>query len=284
MDTFIEAEAMAFDWQIRVFQKAMEHHQIDIAVIYSVYLDSVNHRYRSLLEGVEKGSPEQLAEAREIYGKAYALADTFLGRILDLVPEETTVAVLSDHGSVGYDTTLDPWKALEAEGLLFFRDGKVEWEKTRAYPSSTCHVYVNLKGRDTLGIVEEKDFKETVGMVIRALQKQFGEKLAFALRNEEAGLVGQGGERSGDVVYGISGSRAGGIIGGVHAMQIPTARTETGDIRSLLVLSGPRFKKDILLDRCVHLYDIAPTLCHALGYPQPDQAEGAVAYQAFLPA
>jgi len=105
--------------------------------------------------------------------------------------------------------------------------------------------------------------------------------LAFAVPNAQAGFVGQGGERAGDVVYGIIGSHIGGYYGGVHACQIPTAITDTGDIRPMCIISGPGFKKNTVLTIPVNSYDIIPTLCYKLKYPRPAQATGAIIFQVF---
>jgi predicted AlkP superfamily phosphohydrolase/phosphomutase len=150
-----------------------------------------------------------------------------------------------------------------------------------------CFINVNLKGREPTGIVDPADYDQTVAEIITALQT-YGRTedgsaiaLSFAVEKEQAGFVGQGGEDCGDVVYGLAGCKLGGFIGGVHAMQIPSARTETGDIRSLCMIAGPRFKEGGSLSRPMDLTDIAPTLCYALNYPQPKDATGGIIFQAF---
>lgn len=290
--TFLEMEAMIFDWQWEVMTRTWENHNVDITVVYSVYIDTINHRYRNIIERTVPASEEEFLAAVELYEDAYKLADGFLGKIMEHVDDDTTIVVVSDHGSVGHNTIINPFVVLEREGLLVYDNSKesgkrkVDWSKTLAYPISTCHVYVNLKGREPHGIVDEKDYDVVVNKIISALQNGFRDEekgvnsLAFALRREEAGLVGQGGEFSGDVIYGIAGSNVGGYIGGVHACQIPTAKTETGDIRSLLIMAGPMFKEGEVVSRGINLYDAAPTLCYALNYPQPAQVEGAVVFQA----
>jgi len=103
--------------------------------------------------------------------------------------------------------------------------------------------------------------------------------LAFAVPNAQAGFIGLGGERCGDVIYGIAGSNIGGYFGGVHACQIPTAKTETGDMRSLCVISGPRFKCNETIRVPIYIWDIIPTVFNALGYPRPADATGAIVFQ-----
>ena len=144
---------------------------------------------------------------------------------------------------------------------------------------------MNLEGRDPQGIVKSEDYKKVVNEIIVALQENFRDKddvaLAFAVEGSQAGFIGQGGTFAGDVVYGLTGSRIGGHIGGVHSCQIPSAKTKTGgDIRTVCMFMGPKIKEGVILDRPTDLTDIAPTLMYASGYPQPADATGGVIFQA----
>ena len=105
--------------------------------------------------------------------------------------------------------------------------------------------------------------------------------LAFAVEKDQAGFIGHGGKNCGDVVYGLAGCTMGGAIGGVHSQQIPSARSKTGDIRSLCLFSGPNIRKNVSLSRPADLTDLAPTLCYAMGYPQPKDATGGIIFQIF---
>lgn len=290
--SYLEAEKMNQDWQWKLMKKTWESQSIDITVTYTVYLDTINHRYRNIIEGLERVSEKRSAAVASFYDDAYRLADSYLQKIIDYCDEDVTCAVVSDHGSVGYETSISPFDILEKHDLLFYQDSgnqgerKVDWRRTVAYPVGSCHVYVNLKDREPLGVVGMQDYEQTVRRIIRALQDGYWDArrevsaLAIAVPNREAGILGLGGELSGDVVYGLSGSTIGGHIGGVHACQIPTAKTQTGDIRSLLLIAGPAFKQGAVIDRAVSLADIAPTLNYAMKYPQPRDADGGVVFQA----
>lgn len=300
-EAYLEAERHNFEWQLAAWDAAAHTAgpaggtagstaggaPPEIVVIYSVYLDSLNHAFRNIVEGLV-AMPEAEREAvTGFYERAYELADWFLAQALERVHESTTMLVVSDHGSVGYTSLFDPVAVLEEAGLTAVdhrRAGRrIDYARSLVYPVSTCHVYVNLKGTRPGGIVEQRDYDDIVRRTIAALlgfRDEAGETpVAFAVRRDEAGIVGLGGERTGDVVYGIRGGRVGGHIGGVHACQIPTAVSETGDIRSLGILSGPGFARGTVYEGPVHLWDLAPTLAHALSYPVAAQAEGRVVHQ-----
>jgi predicted AlkP superfamily phosphohydrolase/phosphomutase len=294
-DGLIEIQRMNFDWQKKIISETLAKRELDIVVSYEGYPDGVNHMFRSILEGVDVRGASESAKAEEFYRRTYDLADEYLGWLYEhILGPETTLLIISDHGAVGFDRTINPFVVLEKAGLLYYRtrgDGSkvIDPSKTIAWPFNSGHVYINLKGRDPGGIVEPEDYERTVHRVIAALQDGFRDQdtglcaLAFAVPRDQAGFAGLGGDRAGDVVYGLMGSRIGGAIGGVHACQIPTARTATGDIRALCVIAGPGFKKNEIVSRPINNYDIIPTVFDRLGYPQPADATGAIAFQAFLP-
>ena len=284
-ETYNEIEAMNLDWLASTIERAWTLHDCDIAVGYTVMIDTINHKYRNLIEELT-GEPVARARAIAAERRAYELIDALVGRLVNADGPDTMVVLASDHGSVGYDTIFDPKKALQEAGLLVTRprsDGSGEeivWERTRAVPFGSVHIYVNLKGRDPQGIVEPHDYDRTIDEVIGALHNHAhgplgGRTVALAFRRADAALVGLGGERVGDVVWGVSG-RMGGYVGGVHACQIPTAATPTGDIRALLLMAGPGVRAGVRIGRIVRQCDVAPTLCQAMGWPLPAQAEGCV--------
>ena len=47
------------------------------------------------------------------------------------------------------------------------------------------------------------------------------------------------------------------------------------------MICGPKFKENAIIERPCDLTDLAPTLCYALGYPQPKDATGGVMFTAY---
>ena len=188
-------------------------------------------------------------------------------------------------------------EALEKAGLAVFdetgaawanwRNDHVIWEKTRAYVVDTCYINVNLAGREPCGIVPPEEYDKTVAEIIRALhlyaETSNGVRgLAFAVPGDQALFFGHSPEDSGDVIFGIYGSSVGGQIGGVHAVQIPGSKDHSGsDLQPICVMCGKNFKENAVLTRPTDLTDIAPTLCHAVGYPQPKDATGGIVFAAY---
>ena len=304
-DKYFDVKRFDDVWREQVIARNLQLHDYDVVFDYVGYVDTVNHYFRSEYEGYDhrkevdlpEGAPET-ARAHAVMERCYKQVDKHIQWMLDnVVGEDTQVCIMSDHGSVGHRDMFNQHVLLEQAGLITYttdrywskvpyREKSVDWSKTKAYTVGCGNVYVNLEGREPCGIVKPEDYHKVVGEIIDALHK-YGRDgdgfpvVAFAVPNDQAGFVGQGGPLSGDVVFGMLGGKAGGFNGGVHAQQIPSARNATGgDIRSLCIMCGSKFKKGVTLSRPIDLTDIAPTMCYAGGLPQPKDATGGVIFQA----
>ncbi|HXZ42008.1 MAG TPA: alkaline phosphatase family protein [Terriglobales bacterium] len=97
----------------------------------------------------------------------YRRCDRLVGRVLDKVDENTLLVVLSDHGFNSFRRAFDTNTWLWQQGLLALKDGKkpheergiafqsVDWSKTYAYAVGLGGIYLNARGREQGGIVEE---------------------------------------------------------------------------------------------------------------------------------
>lgn len=96
----------------------------------------------------------------------YLLMDRFVGELLDAMDSETGLLVVSDHGFTSYETDFDLNAWLVAEGFMTLTDSLsdkdeeetalyrlVDWSKTVAYGCGFSSLYLNLKGRESKGIV-----------------------------------------------------------------------------------------------------------------------------------
>ncbi len=304
-DKYFECHAFDCNWRKQVITRNLEAENYDIVFDYMGFVDTVNHCFRPAFEGfniyknedLDKDDPK-IEIAHIAMERCYKLVDEHVAWLLDnLVDEDTQVCVISDHGSVGYRDDYNQQIILEQAGLIKYNTDKywskvayvedrVDWSQTKAYPVGCGSIFVNLEGREPCGIVKKEDYKKVVREIIDALHTYGRDRdgfpaTAFAVPADQAGFVGQGGPDSGDVVYGMMGGEMGGYNGGVHAQQIPSAKNATGgDIRSLCVMMGNKFKKGVSLSRPIDLTDIAPTMCYATGLPQPKDATGGVIFQA----
>jgi predicted AlkP superfamily phosphohydrolase/phosphomutase len=203
-----------------------------------------------------------------------------LGISLPVICFEPGRSIVADAGLTVYTT--------DDETKMSWRNDNIDWTKSKAYCFGSCFVNVNLKDREPCGIVSPEDYDGVVRDIIKALEEGVQTPdgktrgIAFAVPRDQAGFVGQGGLGSGDVVFGILGGEIGGYFGGVHSVQIPSAKGKGGgDMRPVCIMAGKGLKKGHILERPTDITDIIPTLFYLLGYPQTKDATGGVVFAAY---
>jgi predicted AlkP superfamily phosphohydrolase/phosphomutase len=109
---------------------------------------------------------EQAANLGPQVDEIYRQCDALVGRVLKKVDEDTLLIVLSDHGFNTFRRSFDTNSWLWQNQLLALKDGKkpndaltdssaVDWSKTYAYSMGLGGIYLNLKGRERGGIVDQ---------------------------------------------------------------------------------------------------------------------------------
>ena len=96
--------------------------------------------------------------------KLYVRMDDLLGRVRERLGTGDALIVLSDHGFCSFKrgVNLNTW--LREEGYLHLKDGAqtcgewfegVDWARTKAFTLGLTGLFLNRKGREAQGIVEE---------------------------------------------------------------------------------------------------------------------------------
>jgi predicted AlkP superfamily phosphohydrolase/phosphomutase len=97
----------------------------------------------------------------------YTRMDALLGETLPFVDGRTALFVLSDHGFRSFRRSVHINSWLQQNGYLVLREPRpekgvtrayfadVDWSKTRAYALGLSGVYLNLRGREAHGIVQD---------------------------------------------------------------------------------------------------------------------------------
>jgi len=110
---------------------------------------------------------DRSAELGEQVAQLYRRCDRVLSKALERVDENTLLVVLSDHGFNSFRRGVDTNTWLWQNGLLALNNGNkpasdlgdgfrnVDWAHTRAYALGLGGIYLNVKGREAGGILEE---------------------------------------------------------------------------------------------------------------------------------
>lgn len=274
-------------------------------------MNAINPYALTYVEADEEWAWETLAaEHRSI--------DAMIGEIVDAcADDETLVAVVSSHATLPVETRVWLPHFFQKAGLTAYvldegrGEYRIDWAQTRAvvgnFPLGQG-VWVNLKGRDPYGIVAPGEEYELVraeaARVLSSVRdpRTDAPVLAAVFLKEDATVLGQWGDRVGDLVFyfrpgyadyaGAFG--AGPIVAsafprepfvpvvekdeakGRHDCYLPTAELAGFSVCGVFLLAGPGVRKGFRRPRPVWMVDVAPTVAAAGGLPMPAQSEGNV--------
>jgi len=130
------------------------------------YFSSLDQNSHMLWHFMDDAHPLHEADEKLRNGlkTVYELMDEALGRVLEVVNDDMTLIVMSDHGFAPFywGVNLNTW--LLEQGYVKLKNpaaqghlplfGNVDWTQTKAYALGLNGLYVNLKGRESSGIVE----------------------------------------------------------------------------------------------------------------------------------
>jgi len=212
--------------------------------------------------------------------------DRMVGRLMELMDEETVILLCSDHGGTPNQfRAVDISTVLDEASLLAYRKGekkrrKIDWSRTKAAPVGVSHIFINLQGREPTGIVPPDKYEETQHQIIGALysyrEPETGRNpFALALTRADAEMVNLTGDLVGDVVYALRPE-----FDGAHGRQLATAVLGISGQHSTFILSGAGVRHGEELKTQVRVVDVMPTLCYLLGVPIPKNVEGRVIHEA----
>jgi predicted AlkP superfamily phosphohydrolase/phosphomutase len=122
-----------------------------------------------------------------VIDETYRRLDATVGRVMDKLNGNTPLFVLSDHGFSSFKrgVNLNAW--LKQQGLLVPGDSArykpdlsdVNWQQTRAYTFGLSGIYLNLRGRESQGIVdkaEAESLKVQIAEQLRELKDPAGDR------------------------------------------------------------------------------------------------------------
>jgi predicted AlkP superfamily phosphohydrolase/phosphomutase len=229
---------------------------------------------------------------RETVHDYYRHIDTEIGRVLELLSDDTIVLVVSDHGAQRLDGGFCVNEWLVREGLLVlksypkevtpFAKLDVDWEKTKVWSEGGYYarVFMNVKGREPQGVIDpagyesaRDEIKARFEATVDIQGKPLGtlvfkpEQVYKSVQNVAPDLI---------VHFGALYWRS---IGGVGYPTIHVLENDTGpdDCNHaqfgsfILAASNSPLQGEIT---GAHLLDIAPTLMDLGGYEIPSSMQG----------
>ncbi len=229
--------------------------------------------------------------------KIYIHNDGIVGKVLDRIGKDDVLMVLSDHGMTSFRRGVNLNRWLRDNGYLFLKPGKegsedwlvdVDWSRTRAYVVGLSGLYLNLKGRESQGIVEPGD-------EARALKQELMKKLR-GYKDPETGDVAINELFDTQVIYNgpytrnapdfIVGYNSGYRVSWDCATGVVDAPTFEDNVKAWSgdhivdpsLVPGIFFCNYPIARSNPSLLDIAPTALQVFGLPTPAHMEGSALF------
>jgi hypothetical protein len=310
--TFLEDVYFTENTFNRIMQARLADPETRLFVHVYELTDRVAHMFWRLLD---PGHPAYDADLAARYPDAvkdtYRFMDRVVGEAQEQLGPDDVLLVLSDHGfhtwhkSVNYNTWLvkhgymtlrgggaDSQKKLED----LFGQGQfwpnVDWARTKAYAMGLGDVYLNVKGREAKGIVEEGEEYERIRSRLIAdfeawIDPENGEHPVRRARTRED-VYGENIDR--DLIPDLLLANSSGYrvswqtsLGGIPPQEIQiNNRKWSGDHCSLDadITKGILFSNRKLRAPDPSILDLFPTILGYLGVPCPDSLDGAALEEA----
>jgi predicted AlkP superfamily phosphohydrolase/phosphomutase len=190
-DAFLKQAYYLFEEREKMFLKALERTPRGLCTCVFDTTDRIQHMFfRCLDESHPANRGKEVEKYKNVIEALYLRMDKLIGKVLEKVDDKTVIIVMSDHGFTQFKrgVNLNTW--FLQNGYLSLKDGKttsgdwfenVDWKKTKAFSLGLTGVFINRKGREANGIVEEGD-------ELRNLKRELMQKLK-GLVDEETGEV-----------------------------------------------------------------------------------------------
>ena len=249
--------------------------------------------------------PDLARDYGNLVEQHYARCDKALTAVLDKADENTLLIVLSDHGFNTFRRAFDTNTWLHQNGLLALKTGNkpgehlgeafaaVDWSRTCAYAVGLGGIYINFKGREGQGIVDEGSEAERVRTAIQsalpeAVDSAKNTRAVHSVSRRQQIYSGPYASNSPDLLvnfapgYRVSWQSA--VGGFANALIEDNTRKWGGDhiidpeaVPGILFINqsaAAPFRPGSGSGRQPSIIDLAPTILNYLGVPVSESMEG----------
>lgn len=274
-----------------VVRHMMQYSDWDYLQFVEIGLDRLQHGFWKYHDPQHVLHPAD-SPYEDVIRDYYLYLDDELGRILNLLTDDTAILVLSDHGSQRLNGGFCVNEWLVKEGLLAlneypkeitpFSKLSVNWEKTKVWSEGGYYarVFFNVKGREPQGTIEQADyekFRDEIKAKFEALLDDKGQPMGTlvfrpdeiyrTVRNVAPDLI---------VHFGGLYWRSIGGVGypGLHIQENDTGPDDCNHAQNgsfILAASNNPLRGELT---GAHILDMSPTLLELGGYDVPNSMQG----------
>jgi predicted AlkP superfamily phosphohydrolase/phosphomutase len=247
-----------------------------------VATDWVNHSFFRFADELHRHFEED-SEFRNALRDYYIFVDKKLGELLSLLSEDTLIMVVSDHGMTRMHNRFNLSDWLIKEGYLKLKKDLsektrltmdlIDWDKTKAWAIGAYEgqIFINLKGREPKGIVENSEYEELVSELRQKLSEVRGDEgsiLNTHFFTKDLDFNGSNNQNAPDLMvyfdnlqYGCNNS----FVKNSSMFNIETAKggDDSGHSREGIFIMNSSSRKGFI--GCVDILDVTPTILNNLG-------------------
>jgi predicted AlkP superfamily phosphohydrolase/phosphomutase len=302
--TFMDDLGKSFADRAATILNRIDARRWDLLIGVIETTDRVQHMMWRL---IDPGHPLYDAALAARFGtsiqRVYQKADDFVGQVVERLPKDATLMVVSDHGfhSFRYGVNLNTWlvehgyMALKGQrpgekklddlfggGGTFWEN--VDWPNTKAYAMGLGQIYINLDGREGQGAVAQNVYDQVVDALAAELRgfidPRTGRSIVRNVYKRKDIYAGPYFNDAADLQIGFEdGYRSSWqtALGGTPPQLIePNLKKWSGDHGSFdyAITPGVLFSNVKISATDPRIIDIAPTVLKLFGVPIPTDIDG----------
>lgn len=233
---FLQQARIAADETERQYRYVLGQFTDGFLFYYFGNVDQVSHMmWRPMDPQHPAYDPLVDPQYRSVVEDLYAEMDAVVGRTLSSLRPDDLLVIMSDHGFASWRRAFNLNTWLRDNGYLALRQGRragpaasfdeIDWSGTRAYGLGLNGLYINLRGRESSGVVdpEARDalVREISDKLLRTIDPRTGTPaVTRTFRREEAYTLTGNEDIAPDIIVGYAkGTRASdeSALGGVPA-------------------------------------------------------------------
>jgi predicted AlkP superfamily phosphohydrolase/phosphomutase len=281
------------EWENMLFN-ALKKTRKGVVVSWFETTDSLQHMfYRYLDEKHPARHTDQAKMGPEVIEELYTKMDGLVGKVGEKLGKKDVLIVMSDHGIKSFRRGVNMNSWLYLNGYLGLEDGKreseewfkdVDWEQTKAYGLGLGGIYLNMKDRESKGIVspgeEAKTLKKEIISHLNGLKdEEKGDRAINKVFDRDELPPGPYKENSPDLIVGYNeGYRVSwdSVTGKVNTSVFEdNTKAWSGDhCIDPRIVPGILFCNLNIKTKTPAIIDIAPTVLELFGLEAPKHMDG----------
>lgn len=218
-NAFLEQSEIIFEEELNSFHYEWKRFRSGLFVCYFSTTDPVQHMFYRYIDPQWPGyDAERARKYKKVIADTYRKMDKVLAEVLASMDQDTTVMVVSDHGFAPFRRAVHLNHWLIEKGYMALEDpsrgeageffDNVDWYRTRAYAIGLNGLYLNLSGREKMGIVQPGETESLKQELIRELEAvtdpENGNRMANKVYRADQSYSGPYAKNAPDLVVGYA--------------------------------------------------------------------------------